>query len=373
AQAQAAEFLEAQGLDPAAMALRSAQQERKPARTDSTFVWEAQPPSAPSPLPGEVAYRVTAELEGARVSHFSSWYFVPDARFRAFEQSTLGSIVLQVLRGLLYAAAVAVVLGLLFRFARRANLSWSALLKISVAVAVVVGIVSANSLPVLLANYPTEVPWSAFLLRVGLEVAVSALGAFLLTLALLAPLAITAPAATALTVANARRQIERESAWDALWVGLLALGWVVGWERVQAVVNARWHAAGSATLPSPPDALMQWLPGLSNALGAPVHALWVAAGLGILLPVLWHAWRNPGHRAWCLAGVGLLWIGTFPAIHHPQQFALAAIFSAVWLVLLFGFGYLFLRESPLAYYSAALLPLLVGPAVISMQVDAPPA
>lgn len=174
-------------------------------------------------------------------------------------------------------------------------------------------------------------------------------------------------------MANARRQIERESAWDALWVGLLALAWMLGWDRVQAVVTARWHAAGAAALPSPPGDLTQWLPGLSSVIGTPIYALWLAAGLGILLPVLWHAWRNPKHRVWCLAAVGLLWIGAFPAIHHPPQFALAAIFSALRLMLLFGFGYLFLRESPLAYCSAALLPMLTAPAILWMQVDAPPA
>ncbi|HVA63361.1 MAG TPA: CPBP family intramembrane glutamic endopeptidase [Terriglobales bacterium] len=362
AQDEAARFLGAQGIAVRGMTVRTALQQRREARTDSTFVWEAAPGTRPAPLPEAVAYRVEADLAGGQVAYFAAWYHVPEARLRAYRQSTLIGVALGLLKGLLFAAAAALIFGLLFGFARRRGLAWLKLLKIAAAGGLVMLAVAANSVPTALAGYPTAIPWSGYVLSVAISLAVSGLLGFLATLALLAPLAITAPLATSLTVANARWQLEHETAWDALWVGLLGLAWMMGWERVQVVVNARWNNAGMAALPTPPGGLVQWLPGLSDALGAPLHALWTAAGLGILLPVLWHAWRNPKQRAWCCAGVGLLWVGSFPAIHNPQQFALAAIFAALNLVLLFGFAHLFLRENPLAYFSAALMPALVAPA-----------
>ncbi|HUX66114.1 MAG TPA: CPBP family intramembrane glutamic endopeptidase [Terriglobales bacterium] len=373
AQATAERFLAAQGMAVAGMTVRTALQQRRAARTDSTFVWEAAAGQKPAPLPGAVAYRVEAELAGGAVASFGAWYHVPEARLRAYRQSTLLGVVLGLLKGLLYAASAALIFGLLFGFARRRSLAWSKLLKIAAAGGVLMLGLGANSVPTALAGYPTAIPWSGYVLSVGISLAVAGLLGFLATLALLAPLAITAPLATALTVANARRQLERETAWDALWVGVLGLAWMLGWQRVQVVVNARWHRAGLAALPTPPAGLVQWLPGLSDALGAPLHAFWTAAGLGILLPVLWHAWRNPKQRPLCYAGIGLLWIGSFPAVHSPAQFAMAGIFSALSLVLLFGFAHLFLRESPLAYFSAALMPALVAPAAEWMLLPMPQA
>ena len=361
AQARAAQFLKTQGLDVSSMLVRVAQQRKLPVRTDTTIVWEA--PAGARPLPNGITYRVQANLSGDQVSLFTAWYYVPEARVLAFNQTTLAGTLLLVLKGLLYAAAAALLFFLLYRFARSRTLSWGTVLKLAAFGGVLALGMAINAFPAAMAGYRTELPWTAFELAALLSVGLTGVGAFLLTLALLAPLALTAPQATALTRANARRQLERETAWDALWIGLLSLAWTMGWERAQSVVNARWHSAGTPSFPSPPAGLVSYVPGLSDLLGAPLHALWIAAALGILLPVLWQAWRNPQRRGWCVAAVGLLWIGSFPTVRHPSQFALAAIFTGVGLLLLFGFARLFLRDSPLAYLSAALVPALVGPGV----------
>src|SRR6185437_5266940 len=216
----------------------------------------------------------------------------------------------------------------LYRFARSRAFHWSTVLKLAAFGGALALGMAINGYPAAMAGYRTELPWTAFQLAALLSVGLAGVGAFLLTLALLAPLALTAPQATALTR-----------------------------------VNARWHAAGTPNFPTPPAGLVSYVPGLSDLLGAPLHALWIAAALGILLPVLWHAWRTPHHRAWCIAAVGLLWIGSFPTVRHASQFALAAIFAGTGLLLLFGFARLFLRESPLAYLSAALVPALIAPGV----------
>ncbi|HEY7855687.1 MAG TPA: CPBP family intramembrane glutamic endopeptidase, partial [Terriglobales bacterium] len=362
AQARAASFLAARGINVAGMALKIGEQERQTARVDSTFVWEqALPASSP------ITYRVEADLQGNDVSLFRAWYHVPESMIRDYEQSTLGSLLLAICKALMFAAAAALVFYLIFRFARHSAFAWSTLIKISAVAALVTLIATANALPTTWMAYTTDTPWAAFMLSSAIGWLVAGLGAFLFTLALLAALAITAPNATALTWANARRQLERETAWDALWLSLLALAWYFGWARVQAVVASHWHNAGLAPWPTPPGALAHWLPGLSDALSAPVHGLWVAAGLGILLPVLC-ARKN---RPWAIAGLALLWLGSLPSLHQAPQFLQAALFSAVALALLLGFGNLFLRSSPLAYFSAALVPSLTASALGWLTLPAP--
>ncbi|HEY7837930.1 MAG TPA: CPBP family intramembrane glutamic endopeptidase [Terriglobales bacterium] len=378
AQGLAASFLAAHGLPVGAMRLQTAAQQQLPARTDSNFVWEA-----PAPLPGAggAVVRAAASLAGDRISYFGAWYHVPEAQLRAFEQSTLAGTLLGVLRGMMYAAAAALVFWLLIGFARRVHLAWASLLKIAGVVGVVVLAATVCNGPAALAAYPTDTPWSAFVLSTGVGWVVAGLAGFLFTLVLLAALAVVAPHASAVTVANARRQIERDSAWDALWAALLALAWTAGWQQTRAVINARWHAGGWPVWPQPPAGLAQWAPGLADVLTAPVYALWIAAALGLLAPLLWRAWHGAPllgtaaplarGRWWCAAGVALWWIGIFPDIHRPAQFAAAAIFAGVSLLLVLGFAALFLRASPLAYFSAALVPLWVLPGIHWLATPAP--
>jgi membrane protease YdiL (CAAX protease family) len=370
ARATAANFLRHHGIHVRHMVLLTAVQEQRPARVDSTFVWQS---TLASPLPGEVSYRAEADLAGRRVSFFTAWYHVPEARVRAYSQTTLSDSLLGLARDLLISLSAALLFYLIYRFARGPGLSWSTLLKLAAVGGAVMLALSANALPAALAGYSTSIPLSSFWLSTWISLLVTGLFGFLATLALLAPLAITAPEAAGLTVANARRQLERESAWDALWVGLLGLAWALGWQRVQEVIGMHWHAAGAARLPSPPAGLLQAVPGLSEALGAPLHALWAAAGLGILLPVLWHGWRAPAWRGWTLAAVALLWVGMIAPAHNAAALGLSVAFAGLDLLLLFSFAALFLRRSPLAYFSTALLPLLVAPALAWLAIDAAPA
>jgi hypothetical protein len=240
-----------------------------------------------------------------------------------------------------------------------------------VAAGLVSAVLAVNLLPAAAAAYDTAQPWRTFQLGQAISVGVLALGGFLGTLVLLAPLTMAAPLVEAFTRRRARRRLLQLTASDALWTGLLALAWVLGWQRAQAVVNSRWHNAGMAALPAPPTGLTHWIPGLADLLGAHLHALWAAAGLGIVLVMLRRGWRDRFWRSWALGGVALLWIGSFPAVHSSGQFAQNALFGGLALLLVFSFGALYLRNNPLAYLSAALLPMLCLPAVNWMLLPTP--
>ncbi|HEY8054621.1 MAG TPA: CPBP family intramembrane glutamic endopeptidase [Terriglobales bacterium] len=359
AEQMAVRFLTSQRVPAAGMQLKDAVQQQRPARTDTHLVWEA----TGKDLPSGITTRVEVDLAGSTVSAFARWYHVPDDLVRTYRKATLLATLLSAAKGLLYAAVAVLIFFLFYDFTRHGKVRWATLLAWAVAAGAVSAVLAVNVLPAAAAGYDTAQPWRTFQLGQAISVGVLALGGFLGTLVLLAPLTMAAPRVEAFTRRHARRRLLQLTASDALWTGLLSLAWILGWQRATAVVNARWHTAGLAALPAPPSGLTHWLPGLADLLGAPLHALWAAAGLGIVLVMLRRGWRDRYWRTWALGGVALLWIGSFPAVHSGGQFAQAAIFGGLALLLVCSFGALYLRNNPLAYFSAALVPMLCLPAI----------
>jgi hypothetical protein len=356
AQQSAAAFAAAQGLPVSGMTLRTAELEKRKARTDADFVWEAP---AGSPLNvDEVRYRVEVQTTGEKIAVFRSFFHIPEAELRSYQESTFASTLLLMARIVMIAGIAGLLLWLFFRFARKAGVPWRWVLGIAVAAGLASLLDTANRLPELMARYPTQIPWSAWVVVMVIGVVASGVGAFLITILLIAPVEVTAPDVWALRMLAARRLW----ATDALGAAVLGVLWAVGWNRVLEVISVRLHRFTQVPLPDPPATLTNLVPGLSDLLRAPVHALWLAALLGVLLPSLLYAWRH-GYRWLAIAGVVLLWAGQLSTAHTLGQFLLMGLLTAVTLVLLFSFAAFFLRTNALAWFSAALLPLLIEPAL----------
>ncbi len=349
-------FAAAQGLPVTGMALRTAELEERKARADADFVWEA--PDG-SPLnSGEVRYRVEVQTTGQKIAVFRSFFHIPEAELRSYQKSTFASTLLTTARVVMVAGILGLLLWLFFRFARKANVPWRWVLGIAGAAGLASLLDTANRLPELMARYPTQIPWSAWVVVMVIGVVGSGVGAFLISILLITPVEVTAPDARAIRLPAARL------AWatDALGAAVLGVLWTVGWNRVLEVISVRLHRFTQVPLPDPPATLTNLVPGLSDLLRAPVHALWLAALLGVLLPSLLYAWRH-GDRWLATLGVALLWAGQLSTAHTLGQFLLMGLLTAVTLVLLFSFAAFFLRTNALAWFSAALLPLLIQPAL----------
>lgn len=356
AQRLAENFAAAQGLPVTGMALRTAELEKRKARNDADFVWEAP---AGSPLNvGEVRYRIEVQTAGQKIAVFRSFFHIPEAELRRYQESTFASTLLLMARIAMVAGIVGLLLWLFFRFARKTGVPWRWVLGIAVVAGLASLLDTANRLPELMARYPTQIPWSAWVVVMVIGVVASGVGAFLISILLVAPVEVTAPDVWAIRLRAAR------FAWatDALGAAVLGVLWSVGWNRVLEVVSVRLHRYTQVPLPDPPTTLTNLVPGLSDLLRAPVHALWLATLLGVLLPSLLYAWRH-GHRGLAVIGVVLLWSGQLATAHTVGQFLLMGLLTAITLVLLFSFAAFFLRNNPLAWFSAALLPLLIQPAL----------
>lgn len=356
AQQMAEAFAAAQGLPVSGMTLRTAELEKRKARNDADFVWEAP---AGSPLNvDEVRYRIEVQTTGQKIAVFRSFFHIPEARLRSFEESTFASTLLLIARLAMVAGIVGLLLWLFFRFARKAGVPWRWVLGIAIVVGIASLLDTANRLPELMARYPTQIPWSAWIVVMVIGVVASGVGAFLITILLVAPVEVTAPKVWAIRLPAARLGW----ATDALGAAVLGVLWAVGWNRVLEVISVRLHRFTQVPLPDPPATLTNLVPGLSDLLRAPIHALWLTALLGVLLPSLLYAWRH-GYRWLAAVGVVLLWAGQLATAHSLGQFLLMGLLTAVTLVLLFSFAAFFLRTNPLAWFSAALLPLLIQPAL----------
>jgi membrane protease YdiL (CAAX protease family) len=356
AQRIATAFLASQGVDVAAMDLKVAEQQKRPARTDSDFVWEAV---SGSPLPAKVAYRVEAQLAGDRISAFRSWYHVPERAVRDFERGTAATTLLAILRYLTYALGLGLVSWTFLAFARRSRGQWRRYVWLSAAAGGVMVITAVDGAPTLIASYQTSVPWSLWLVIMAVGTVISGIAGFVITIGLAAPLGFTAPGQIA---ALTHRTARREWAIDALGAGILAALWTLGWSRAQTVIAAFFHGAGQPPMPAAPAAYGNLIPGLADVLGSPLHGLWYACAAGILLPVLYRLWTSPPARGKALVGgaLVLLWIQGIAGVHTAGQFLEAAVLSAAALALYLGFAIMFVRNNPLAYLSAALVPAVAA-------------
>jgi len=356
AQQLAQSFAAAQGMPVTGMVLRTAQLEKRKARNDADFIWEA-PEGSPLNL-GDVRYRVEIQTTGGKIAVFRSFFHIPEAQLRSFEERTFSNTLLLVARIAMFAGIIGLLLWLFFAFARKVGVPWRWVLGVSIVVGIAELIDTANRLPELIARYPTQIPWSAWVVVMVIGVVAAGIGAFLITVLLTAPVEVAAPGVWAVRTAAARMKW----ATDALGAAILGALWAVGWNRVLDVISVRLHRFTAVPLPDPPSTLTNLVPGLSDLLRAPMQALWLAALLGVLLPSLLYAWRR-GRRVLAVIGVVLLWAGQLSDAHTLGQFLMMGLLEAITLVLLCSFAAFFLRNNPLAWFSTALVPLLIEPAL----------
>ncbi len=338
------------------MQLETATQQTLPHRVDSDFVWQ-DPPASPRNF-GDIRYRLEAQTIGDRFGGFRAFFYVPEASLRAFEKTTLAGALLRLAPAAVYGGLLVVVLWFLFRFVREREARWRPILAWALAGGLALVIATADRWPALIAQYRTDMPWRLWQVFLAVELVFAFLGGLLATAVLFAPLQLTAPKTAALANPAARRLWAR----DAFWAGLLALLWMAGWHRWDAVLNAWGHRFGVITLASA-GGLDTLVPGLADLVMAPFQALWGAALLGIVVPALAMAWRDRRWRPWLAPMLLFLCLGTLPSVHTAAQFGFELALTAAEWALVGIFIWIFLRDNPLAYLSAGLLAALLPPAL----------
>ena len=159
ARAMAEETLRAhRGLDPAALRLVEATEEKRPKRIDRSFVWESKALAW-----NGAAMRYLVEVQGDAVGRSTAWLEVPEAWRQSYgtlrsKNSAAGAVATF---GLVLTALALVVA--FFERLRRRDVKWRWALAFGVTGTVLQMAASLNELPIALHGYVTTESWAGFL------------------------------------------------------------------------------------------------------------------------------------------------------------------------------------------------------------------
>jgi membrane protease YdiL (CAAX protease family) len=146
------------GLEPSALRFIQAAVEKRPARTDRTFVWESNVIRF-----GDAAMRYLVEVQGDRVGRTSLHLEVPEKWRRDYETLRSKNVAAGTVAwfGLLLTALAVVVVFL--QRVRRKDVKWTWALAFAGVGAALQLLASLNELPIRLFDYDTAESWSGFL------------------------------------------------------------------------------------------------------------------------------------------------------------------------------------------------------------------
>jgi membrane protease YdiL (CAAX protease family) len=407
AQARAEAYLrEEKKLDFAKWKLVEANSEKRPARTDHTLTWEEIEPVAGGAGTDAARVRIEVHVQGDEVSGYRTFIKLPEAWERRQQEQTLASIVYLVGRIVFFAGLGILVLVIFFmnlKQAAAANIPWRrlgqwALLGLLAAVAI-----RLNILPLVLAQYPTQFPFKAFVSIVAIT-NLLVVAFFFSALFFLFGLA--------WFYMSRAFDRERFPAWrgmpavyyrDAFWLALAGTGALLGLSRVPYVVSRVWPTAQRALEARFPMGLDSYFPAV-QAMGQAVgHLLYgglfltayIALAAGFIAGYVRRRWLRFGLvllGAIALAGdwgspadfakrvlvqlifLGVVWWG----VTRMVRLNLLGYFLMIAGVTLVGAGMTLLRQ-PNAFFRAngyavvvALLVLLAWPLIAWLRAASHP-
>ncbi|SPF53302.1 Abortive infection protein [Candidatus Sulfopaludibacter sp. SbA4] len=349
----AAEFARSQGWDLAGMELKEDTSEKKKARRDHTFEWEARS-GDPRNL-DEAHYRLHLEVDGDRVTDLRGYWKIPEAYERSRSQQNFISIAAITVRIAAIAGVVVFGILLLVQNIRKGMVRWGTVIRIAVPAALLAALGPLLSMRLLLQNYNTAIPLETYQAMMYVVVLMSAVFAFLVLGAAVALLTSFYPESVAALRAANRRLL----AWDAIVALLGAAGLVLFLRQVEAALLDRFHAFALFSIGSP-DLIVSAAPAVAAVAGAIRTTIVDAAVLGALALVL-----RKLAKPWIAIPLAL--VAAFTLLpgdaHTPGEFALYYGLALAAVAAAALFCQRFARANYLAYVLVLWALSLRGPLV----------
>jgi hypothetical protein len=364
AQARAQAYLrDEKGADLAKWKLVESASDKRPARTDHTFVWEELEAI------GEARVRAEVKVLGEEVSGYRVFVKIPEEWERRQKETTAGEQAYTVGRILLVVALGILVMVIFVRHVKEYPVPWRRMAlwaSWAGAAALASGVVRGPL--VLYGGYPTEFPlrtWTAIMLVAqALAVAITFSGIFFVL-------------GLAWFYVTRAFWEERIPVWrgmpaayyrDAVLLGLSGAGLLAGVGRLRVVLERLWPTEKEAFGALLPDVLDVPLPAVVFTGAAVTRGLLLAGALAIVAGLAWKYLR----RRW-LYGAAILLLAAAMAgsVYSPAEFAkgwLAAVVAlSVWLAAVV----LLLRFNLMAYFLAMVWTTLAGAAAQLLRQEAP--
>ncbi len=339
------------GWDSGAMDLKESQAEKKKARRDYSFVWEARPGDARNV--GEARYRVSIDVAGDRPASARAFWKLPEAYARQREQQNFISISVTVLRIAVLAVLVVAALWLIVGNIRRGAVPWRPTLRLAIPCAVLSAVGPLLSVRLLMQQYPTAIPLEMYRATTYLMLFMSLIFGFVLMGAAAALLTSFYPDLLVSLRAAGRRVL----AADAAVALAAAIGLALLIHQVEAVLVGRFHAQALLSF-GPPTLIASAVPALAAATGAIRSVVFFGAVLGTIGLIVRRL-----SKPWMAAAMGLLLaIATMPGdVRTPGEFALEYGMALMTVAGAAAICAYFARNNYLAYAVILWVMALRGP------------
>ena len=346
AQALAERYLKQRGYDLSGFELQDLQSQNRKAREDYTLVWQAKPDD-PRTV-GDARFRLQVDIAGDQVVGLSRYFKIPEQWVRERTAVRLPNVILYGITLLLALGLVAGTLILLVRQIRSGQVPWRLSAAIGATVAGLTALSELNLYPVFARQYDTSIPLPTFYLYV---VVVNVIAWPLLTglvAWLLSGLAFSLyPQAQGALRPSARRKWRR----DAFLAVVLSLAAAAGWNRLSALLDARFHALAPVRVDLAPVGLDSAWPGFGFFTRAFATTLLAASVLAVLVSII--RWCVCKRAWWLWAGGLLVLVALGPAgAHSLAEYGVGWAEHLVLLGGLVALAVLFLRGNLLAYLAA---------------------
>jgi hypothetical protein len=356
ARALAEKALAEHGYRLAEFELQDFRGEKRKAREDYTFVWQAKPGDPRNVA--EEKYRTEVNIAGDEVVSVSDYFKLPEEWVRQRQKSGLANSLLSAVGALLGLIIVVRVIILFVAQVRRGPLPWRTAFLVGAAMAALVVLSELNALATAEQAYSTSISLGTFWLQQGTG---------LILAPILAGLGIWLLVAFALSLfPEAQRLLRRSgtSAWrrDATLAVILALAMTAAFEKLGAIRTSRWPAYFPPRIDLFPSHLDTWSPALAFLLSAVLGAVLATAGVAVLISVFRSGWSRRAWWIWMALLLLLVALGPSHA-HSVREFLAGWIYMVISFAIPVWMVVTFFRDNALAYLAAVFCVTVADPVV----------
>ena len=356
ARALAEKAAEQEGFHLSGFDLQDSHGEKKPAREDYSFVWQAK---AGDPRNvGDAYYRIRVDIAGDQVIGFSRFFKLPDEWLRQRESRTLSAIFLRIADGLLLVCLAGGGLIILVQQIKSGLIPWRPAAKVGAAIVVVFSIVELNALSTVQNSYDTSMPLNLFRVLEGVGFLLVPLSVGLAGWLLVGLATSLYPGSWRIFSGSARRVWRRDAA-VAIMVTLAASA-AIG--QINSLIADRFHAFVPVDVGILPGSFDSSWPAASFFFSGVASCIFRTSAIALIVYIVC---AGASRRRWWLGGIGLIFlISLGPAsAHSVREFLLGWSMGFVSAVVAIGILILFYRDNVLAYVGASFLLSTVSPMV----------
>jgi len=347
AKAIAVSALRTMGIDTIGYVLKESSSDKKKARRDYNFTWEAREGSELNL--DEAKFRAYVDLAGDKVASYGTTLKLPEAWIRERQKQLIWKTACTVLAGVIgLFFLVASLIVYIFRI-RDKRVPWKRVLALSTVLSVVSALAWLNRLPSLYTLYSTSIALSTFTLQMVVFVLVGVVGAFLFGMLQMGFAFGVEPDLGAVMNRNGRGIYAR----DAFLGSLILLALAASAMKLDGILDAAFTKFTSVSGLSVPEGLSTFLPFLDTLLGGIRWAVYALA----LYAMGAYFWRHK--LRWLFLGLAILAIVltvlAIPEFKTSQEIGLGLGVMILFTAVAFLFIRFITRGNPLLFVLAAFL------------------